>query len=233
MRARGSRHARAGDDRAERQRDSGDAGKERRSALEEDGSTAVVEAASRHQIVQPPRGIQPHVVDRANQALLGADQVVGPEKRQQCHRDSDAGDRQAPSRVAGSETPRLGPHDERRDERRGHHAPSCSSSTAPAARTCRQQQQQARGAPRLQHAIEGVEHDREELDVQRLQMREARQQVRVEGVQAARDDARRQCCRSSARISSAIAKPDSAKPPRRAGCRRAPATRRPTAAARR
>ena len=76
----------------------------------------------------------------------------------------------------------------------------------------RSEQHRVAATPIHEHAIERVEDQRKELDVLRLQVREARQHVGVERVDQARRRCRPRRCRSIARISRYIDQPESARP---------------------
>ena len=147
MRARGSRQAMPRDDRDKRRarcrqrRGIAPFGLRRR-----DGSTRVSGAARRDQVVQESRRIQAHVVDRANQALFLAHEIVrATETAQAASDDDDTGDRSAPptgvARIATAPAARR-----TRRSAPSSSSPSCSWNKVPEARTPRPAQQKAASA---------------------------------------------------------------------------------------
>ena len=147
-----------------------------------------MEPSRRDQVIEPAGGIDADVVDGPDQPLLAADAVVGEKERHQDDDRDDSGDGEVAPQSSTCGSPRLWPDEERDDEggRDEHHRVVRAQRLEDEHR--RQQRRSAR-ARAGENPIERGKRDRKELHVQRLQVREANQLMRVEAVQAAGDDA--------------------------------------------
>ena len=169
----------AADDRHGGHQRDGDAGKERRRRAEPVVAPgAIVQDAAGREPVAPGGGVHHHVIERAAEPLLRVRQPVGIEERGEQH----AGERASHGQRAElRRPPDLRAHGDGRGHRDGRHHQQVVRRQR--LQHAHRGEQQAPAPARLaQQQVQSEQGDRQVLDVQRLQVAESHQRVRVERI---------------------------------------------------